>query len=313
MPVIEIRPFQRSDREQLTALVNAHAAAVVPGATVSVNAVLSQLEREPGEYVVDPWVVERTTLVAEQERRIVAAAHLHRYGFGADVGEAYRDAGLIRWLVWWPEAPPASPYQHDCSEAAARLLRACIGRFERWGVDRQYAGGALPVPGVYGVPAQWPHVRAAYEAAGFRPGGRIEIVYLALVAELARPEPPLPGLTAERTVGVNGTRISARLDGRRIGLIEVSALDEPSRHPRNGGLADVGNLHVEEAYRRRGVATWLLGRAAAWLELGGVERLLDYATPDETASAAFLAKAGFTELTRTERGWTRPTGAVSPG
>ena len=88
MPVIEIRPFQRSDREQLTALVNAHAAAVVPGASVSVNAVLSRLEREPGEYVVDPWVVERTTFAAEQERRIVAAAHLQRYGVGADVGEA---------------------------------------------------------------------------------------------------------------------------------------------------------------------------------------------------------------------------------
>ena len=132
--------------------------------------------------------------------------------------------------------------------------------------------------------------------------GKVEIVYLARVAELARPEPPLPGLTDERTVGVNGTRISARLDGRRIGLIEVAALDEPSRYPRNGGLADVGNLHVEEAHRRRGVATWLLGRAAAWLELGGVERLLDYATPDETALVAFLAKAGFSELTRTSVG-----------
>ena len=74
-----------------------------------------------------------------------------------------------------------------------------------------------------------------------------------------------------------------------------------------------GNLQVEEAYRRRGVATWLLGRAAAWLDLGGVERLLDYATPDETASVAFLAKAGFSELTRTEREWSRATGAVSSG
>ena len=29
-----------------------------------------------------------------------------------------------------------------------------------------------------------------------------------------------------------------------------------------GGWADVGNLHVDEAYRRQGVATWLLGQAA---------------------------------------------------
>ncbi|MDQ3531762.1 MAG: N-acetyltransferase, partial [Actinomycetota bacterium] len=31
MSSIEVRPFRRGDREQLAALVNAHAAAVVPG------------------------------------------------------------------------------------------------------------------------------------------------------------------------------------------------------------------------------------------------------------------------------------------
>ena len=50
----------RPIREQLTKLVNAHAAAVVP---VSVHTVLSQLEREPGEFIVDPWVRQRATLV----------------------------------------------------------------------------------------------------------------------------------------------------------------------------------------------------------------------------------------------------------
>jgi len=82
MPSIEVRPFHRGDREQLTALVNAHVAAVVPGISISVNAVLSQLEREPGEFIVDPWVTERVTLVAEQRCRIVAAAHLLRYAAG---------------------------------------------------------------------------------------------------------------------------------------------------------------------------------------------------------------------------------------
>ena len=37
MSSIHIRPFVRSDREQLTALVNAHIAAVIPGITVSVQ------------------------------------------------------------------------------------------------------------------------------------------------------------------------------------------------------------------------------------------------------------------------------------
>ncbi|MFC4949409.1 hypothetical protein [Pseudonocardia sp. GCM10023141] len=64
MPSIEIRPFRRSDRDQLTDLVNAHIDAVLPGVSVSPNAVLSQLEREPGEYVVDRWVITRQPLVA---------------------------------------------------------------------------------------------------------------------------------------------------------------------------------------------------------------------------------------------------------
>ena len=64
MPPIAIRPFRRSDRDQLTDLVNAHVEAVLPGVTVPPNAVLSQLEREPGEPLVDPWVTHRHTLVA---------------------------------------------------------------------------------------------------------------------------------------------------------------------------------------------------------------------------------------------------------
>ena len=54
MSGVEIRPFQRSDREQLTGLVNAHVAAVVPGIVVSVNAVMSQLEREPERRLLIP-------------------------------------------------------------------------------------------------------------------------------------------------------------------------------------------------------------------------------------------------------------------
>ena len=99
MSSIEIRPFGRGDREQLTGLVNAHIAAVIPGISVSVNTVMSQLEGEPSEAVVDPWVIERQTLVALERKAIVAAAHLHRYGAGDEVSDSYRDAGSIHWLV----------------------------------------------------------------------------------------------------------------------------------------------------------------------------------------------------------------------
>ena len=92
-----IRPFNRADREQLTALVNAHIAAVVPGASVSVNALMSQLEREPAEALIDPWVIERRTLVAIEDDAVVAGAHLLRYGDDDRVGEVYRGRTDIRW------------------------------------------------------------------------------------------------------------------------------------------------------------------------------------------------------------------------
>ncbi|GGS09458.1 hypothetical protein GCM10010252_55870 [Streptomyces aureoverticillatus] len=42
---LQVRPFHRDDRDQLTELVNSHVAAVVPGVSVSVNTVLGQLAR----------------------------------------------------------------------------------------------------------------------------------------------------------------------------------------------------------------------------------------------------------------------------
>jgi GNAT superfamily N-acetyltransferase len=92
-----------------------------------------------------------------------------------------------------------------------------------------------------------------------------------------------------------------------LGYVEIEVFDDGERLSRRGGWADIGNLHVAEPYRRRGVATWLLGQAAGWLRLAQVSRLLDYAPLDESAAGyrAFLTAAGFQELTRTRRGWTR--------
>jgi ribosomal protein S18 acetylase RimI-like enzyme len=311
MSAVQVRPFRRADREQLTALVNAHIQAVVPGVTVSVNTVLSQLERDPGEFIVDSWVAERATLVAEQRGRVVAAAHLLRYGAGEDVGPAYRDSAEINWLLFWPRAT----HWPDSAEAAAALMDASLERLRAWGGDHWHADGALPAPGVYGVPEQWPHVRALYERAGFVHDGHVEIVLLARVDELPGPAaPPLDGLALDRSVGECGTRLSARLGEECVGFIEVETnLAEGGRLAHLGGWADVGNLHVDEAYRRRGIATWLVGQAADWLRLARVERLLDYAWPEEEAMLALLGGLGFRELTRTARGWHhRPGRGSSP-
>ncbi len=308
MSQIQVRPLHRRDRQQLTDLVNAHAAAVVPGMGVSVNTVLSELERQPGEFIVDPWVSERSTLVAEQRDRVVAAAHLLRYYQDERAGKEYRGSGEIRWLVFWP----------DATEAADQLIAACIRQLEQWGARRQSAEGDLPVPGVYGVPGQWPHIRGLYQRAGFTHTGHTEAVYLAQVAELPRPaEAPVAGLSVRRSVGINGTRLSAVLGDTAIGHIEVEIFEAGERLSRHAGWADIGNLHISAGYRRRGVATWLLGQAAGWLGLAQVGRLLDYAWldgpdpagQDYAAYRAFLTASGFGELTRTMRGWTRNAGA----
>ena len=314
MESIRVRPFHRRDRQQLTDLVNAHAAAVVPGMGVSVSTVLSELERQPGEFIVDPWVSERATLVAEQRSRVAAAAHLLRYYADERAGKAYRGSGEIHWLVFWPEAPAGNPYWPDATEAAEELIAACIRQLEEWGISRQDADGDIPVPGVYGVPEQWPHIRSLYQRAGFTHAGHTEVVYLAQVADLPHPaKPPIAGVSARRSVGINGTRLSAVLGEEAIGYIEVETFEEGERLSRHGGWADIGNIHIAEQHRRRGVATWLLGQAADWLRLAQVERLLDYAWlegqdptgQDYTGYRAFLAASGFSELTRTKRGWTR--------
>ena len=317
MSDVQVRLFHRGDRDQLTKLVNAHAEVVVPGMKVSVNTVLGSLERQPGEFIVDPWVSERVTLVAEQRSRVAAAAHLLRYFPDDRAGPAFRDTGEICWLLYWPLAPAGNPFWPDVTGAAEALMAACIEVFGRWGVTRRDAGGELPVPGVYGVPEQWPHIAALYRRAGFSHTGHTEVVYLAPLEDLPgpgrNPDPPLDGLAVSRSVGINGCRLSAVLGEEVIGYIETEILDHPERLSRHGGWADVGNLHVAPGYRRRGVGSWLLGQAAGWLRLAGANRLLSYAWLEGTDPGglnyddyrAFLPAVGFRELTRTARGWTK--------
>ncbi|MBR8640174.1 N-acetyltransferase [Streptomyces tuirus] len=296
---LEVRPFRRSDRDQLTDLVNMHVAAVVPGVSVSVNTVLSDLERQPGEFITDPWVAERTTLVAEQRQHVVAAAHLLRYRAGGEVGEAYRDAAEINWFVH----RPAAPLWPEADRAADLLMRACLAQFARWNVRVRYADGALPAPLVYGLPRNWPHIRAVCERAGFRHVGDTEVILISRVADL--PEPgPRPGVTVERTLGECGTRFTARTDTHALGFIEIdTALARPERHARAAGLADIGNLHVDPAQYGTGLEHWLLAQAGDWLRLCGVDRLVAYESAGDGARIDLLTGAGFRELTRTDRGW----------
>jgi GNAT superfamily N-acetyltransferase len=119
-----------------------------------------------------------------------------------------------------------------------------------------------------------------------------------------------------REVGRFGTQFSAVLDGRRIAFVDVD-VDRTAGGTRSrlAGWSDVGNLHVDESHRRRGIGTWLLAHAADWLRLGRIDRLIDYASPEQHDVLGFLGANNFQELSRTERGWTRGPGATgdAPG
>ncbi|WP_328429454.1 N-acetyltransferase [Streptomyces sp. NBC_00443] len=303
MPALQVRPFRRADRDQLTELINMHVAAVVPGISVSVNTVVSALERQPDEFITDPWVAERVTLFAEQREHLVAA-HLLPYRADDEVGGTYRDIGETDWFVC---RPPAS-FLPDSDEAADLLMNACLAQPARWNVRARHTSGELPGPAVYGLPRTWPHIRALYERAGFRHVGDTEVILNARVADLPTHE-PRPGETFDRTLGECGTCFTAYAEGRALGFIEVdTSLSRPERHARGTGLADMGNLHIDPTtYGEGGLEHRLLGRAADWLRLCGVDRLLACERAADGTRTDRLTSAGFRELTRTDRGWEHPS------
>lgn len=295
LPIVT-RPFQRGDRERVTTLVNAHIDAVLPGVSVSVNAVMSQLEREPGEYIVDPWVHERATLVAIERERVVAAAHLLHYSSEERVSEGYRNLGEIRWLV----------FEADNARAGDALLSACDAQFEHWGVARQAAAGSLPCACCYGVPDSWPHLRELLVRGGFRNEGRTELILVAEVPDLpVGTDPPLEGLTLRREMRVS-TRFSALLGDELVGFIDLATdLTSGGTLSRLAGWGELDTLWVDEAHRRRGIGSWLVGHAADWLRLGHDDRFIAYCLPDQEEELAFMAQLGFRELVRTECYWVR--------
>ncbi len=298
--MVEIRYFARSDRDQVTRLANAHIAAVLPGVAIPTAALLGQLEREPSEFVVDPWVVDRRTLVAVERDRIVAAAYLKRYADeGERVSDDFRNAGEIAWLVSWP----------DRVDAGAALLARCVEEMSGWAVRVQYAGGSLPALGTYGVSDAWPHIGALYRNAGFEASGHVELQLLADTAIIAPPgEPPMPGLRVSRRLATLGTAFVALLGDEQVGLYEVD--DE---HTRGGSMmlltdwADECNFSVREDVRRQGVGTWLLRHAAAWLRQGGKRHLLAYVIEGQGSdrAEAYYARHGFRRINRSVRGWSR--------
>ncbi len=182
---------------------------------------------------------------------------------------------------------------------------ACLDVLTGWGVAQRHASVALPALAAYDLASCWPHIRTLYLRHGFRATGHTEIVLAVEIAALpAETAPPVAGLELERSVGRCGTRFEALRDGREVGYIEVDVRGDRDARVTPLVWADIGNLWVDAELRCRGIATWLLGHAAAWLRLGGVDRLVTYEQPDAGDGLAFALRHGFRELHRVERGWT---------
>ena len=133
--------------------------------------------------------------------RVVAAAHLLRYGTDDRVGDQLRGAGELRWFVFWPGQHPTAAAESN--RVADALAGAAVAALRRAGVRAVLADFGLPAPGVYGVPAVWPHVAGALQRCGFVPGERQEVV---LVAERGT---DCPGAARRRWPGSSWSCASA--------------------------------------------------------------------------------------------------------
>jgi GNAT superfamily N-acetyltransferase len=291
---MSVLSFEQRHLNPLLELVNLHLSAALPGARVEADVLAAHLERNLDEYIVDPWVLERTTLCVPDGYRLAAAVHVLRYADRPEVPPDWRAIGEIGWLV----------FRAGCEAAAAEVLDAARAQFAAWQVRGEHGWGAgLPVAPVWGVPDVWPHIDAVLRAAGYAPDPTVhrEALFGGWLTDVPAPgAAPIDGLTLTRTAGPHGTRFTATLDGERVGFCEFSL--------NSSGWAEGWDLLVQEDVRRRGLGTWLVRHAVDWLRLAGCERvLLSVTEQDEQAGAAeFYRRFGWDVLTRGVSGWRRP-------
>lgn len=284
-------------------LINLHLGTAVPGWALTAPAVATHLERDLDEYIVDRWVRERTTLVVGDAYRLHAATPLLRYRDVPEVSHSNRDVGAIAWAVGLPDEP----------EALAAALAAALQRFAAWGVRDMYGWDtSLPVLALAGVADAWPHVAAGLRAAGFAPGEGepSEALYGGRLDDIAEPgPPPVDGLELRRATGeYEGTLFLAEAEGRVVGRCEVdSDLTRGDERPTLRGWAELGEAYVEEAWRNRGVGTWLVQHAARWLRLANCDRIVLTVGADDEARGAgrFYRRFGWDVFVRETRSWRR--------
>jgi GNAT superfamily N-acetyltransferase len=297
---MHVEPFQRAQLLQLAALVNLHLATVIPGWMLPEEVIAEHLQRDRGQTITDPWVAERATLCVATDYQMLAAAHLLRYRGDPDVNEPYRNIGEIGWFLAVPG--------HD--SAAALVLAAARRQLAAWGVRRESGWGhGLPAGPIWGVPDCWPHIRAALASAGYQPdpAAHREVLYGGWLTGVPVPGvAPIAGLTQRRAQGPEGARFAALHDGQEVGYCEcVPGVQRAGAWPGQPGWGEIWELQVQEGWRRRGLGSWLVRHAVAWLRLAGCDRVVISTTEDHEAAGAgrFYERFGWEALVREVQGW----------
>ena len=245
MPSTVIRPFQRSDREQVTDLVNAHIGAALPGRLgvgqrghEPARARAERGDRRPvGERAGD---ARGDRARARRSPPPICCATPTRSACRSPTATSVRSAGSS-----------ACPQNESAGDA---LVAACTAQLTGWQVSRQAADVSLPCPCCYGVPDCWPHLKALFERGGFRHDGPTEVILAADVRAL--PEAagaPFPGVTLRREMGGPAVATHAL---RRVARRRADRVRRPPGRPdaRRHALAARGLGRARFALRRRRVS-----------------------------------------------------------
>ena len=115
--MVQIAPLDRSHLPQVLSLVNSHLSTVIPRWSLTADYFWERLQSEPQEYITDPWVIERKSIVGIVKDRVCAAAHFRRYGDDTPS----KGIGDIAWILFWPEE----------REAGAAVMTECRRTDER--------------------------------------------------------------------------------------------------------------------------------------------------------------------------------------
>ncbi len=299
--------FNRRHLPQVQDLINTHLSAIVPGWALPSGYILRRLYANPGQYVIDPWVRQRVTLCAIDRDRVVAAAHLLRYGTDAPTGGDYRGAGDIAWLLAWPG--------HE--EAAALLLAAAHDQMRQWQASIVYAWDShLPVPLCTGIPQQWPHIDQLFRQSGYEPvPERAEAIYGGSLCDIPPAgESPIAQVRLRRWIKSDrGCCFSAMLEDQELGWCEyLCDLTQGGDLFALRGWGELTELFVHEQWRSRGIGAWLVRHAVDWLRLAGCDRVaLTVALDDEQNGAGrFYERFGWHPLTRFQQGWRLDSAAL---